>query len=1149
MMKVDEKGLRSSAAPSAYVGKIRLSPAAMISSKIDTSKDSSTQIVKTKHSDGTTKYQPQDKPLDTLSSTEALHAEVEVLIPAISEANNYGFTWIDNPLAREKITLRVIQSTNRKLTEELIFNDYFDRPLRKFLDRYSDFIDYQIQEYTLDKLPNDKRKIVVVKNTTSGNQIDNFQQTLNFSIPRSTGHLTYFAVCEIDVEYYQGPTKPHSPVSVERVMDNFELVNSSYFFSTSDGQLWSGPVHFHEPTGYMEGAFHTDAPHRALQRNTLINRKIQDTTIFELARNKEVNIFNSTTSPSSLFTDLYITRKDGGSVVFGFGFDHLGYMTNNSKYAGLFQKSSPETRRTLLSACPIVDISIVRDKVSVFKGSNRLDGSENLAKTENNSNLPDIIASSADKGGSLEKVRKFKLPGEFYNKTVEVKEDDLPPDGYELFGSVEEVDVYNLSNFRMFTGEDANMASITEGSYQYSVRIQIRDGAKEFLRVRLSELQAAISLLKDYQVEASNKVNYNSVTQRFRRSFIRQQYDNKIYPILNLTDQANILERIREMTGPSNVQPWLYSIVKYAETLSFATNLDAAEKSKLILQSYSVLSPLTGRLEDIEMFISMMEELEEKLGEKTSESSFAHTKDKSSISQNHKSSFLNIDVSFKQLFDSSIVRDTGFDYLGIVDDTVGFTRITKTQYRDRVNQELDRYGKNLFTEEELVKEFEFLSSDNAKALLDKSTSGADLGPSKLSIAGKHTDLLSQKVDSLDYVATNSVIQNTLSLNEGGKIKAIPDDKTLGILSQTGKGTSESRIKNIAEVQQKSAQLVGFEPPLTKGSMAKATNTISSQKILGKDNAFANKRTTIEDLTVKQTQPAAKSTAVVVSKIMRTINTSDNLQKTSDVKGDQNISFDLKNDNNFISKRIIPSQKTPQDITNMLKNMPQQQKLLTLRKERLYNDAAAKATTNDDTKTDGFIFNFGMQRRVEYLSGFRENFLKSPTWEALTLDVLDQTVGSLVCRIRKNNDPNLNIGEYLLFDSIPVNNEYFIIFDENQDTLTKGSNLLAKNTIASKGSNTSLKTLATGTESIEISNLSQIISQDNMHIEQIQYTMTQDPIPPSDAFNEITGLGVKMYKGPRPPGAKDVTRVSRLGAGTTTVRSSGGTASGGSGGSY
>lgn len=135
------------------------------------------------------------------------------------------------------------------------------------------------------------------------------------------------------------------------------------------------------------------------------------------------------------------------------------------------------------------------------------------------------------------------------------------------------------------------------------------------------------------------------------------------------------MEEIREMTGPSNVQPWLYSIVKYAETLSFATDLDSAEKSKLVLQSYSVLSPITGRLDDIQMFISMMEELSEKLGGTNSESSFAHTKDKSSISQNHKSLFLNINTSFKQLFDSNIVRDTGFDYLGIVDNTVGLTRL------------------------------------------------------------------------------------------------------------------------------------------------------------------------------------------------------------------------------------------------------------------------------------------------------------------------------------------------------------------------------------------------------------------------------------------------------------------------------------------
>jgi len=47
-MKVDEKGLRSSAAPSAYVGKVRLSRAAIISSKTDTSRGNSAQIVKTK---------------------------------------------------------------------------------------------------------------------------------------------------------------------------------------------------------------------------------------------------------------------------------------------------------------------------------------------------------------------------------------------------------------------------------------------------------------------------------------------------------------------------------------------------------------------------------------------------------------------------------------------------------------------------------------------------------------------------------------------------------------------------------------------------------------------------------------------------------------------------------------------------------------------------------------------------------------------------------------------------------------------------------------------------------------------------------------------------------------------------------------------
>ena len=1143
MIKVDEKGLRSSAAPSAYVGRVRLSRAATISSKKDTSLSGFTQITKTKRLDGTDKYQLPQKDIIEEPS-ESMQSEVEILIPAISERGNYGFTWVNNRLAREKITLRVLQSTNKDLTVSLISSDYFDRPLEKFLNTYVESVDYQIQEYTLDKLPDDTRKTVVTRNSVSGNDIVNFLQTLNFTIPQPTGHITYFAVCEIDVEYYQGPKKPHSPVSVERVMDNFELVNNSYFFSTSDGQLWSGPVHFHEPVGYMEGAYHTDLPHRSLQKNTLINRKIQDTTVFDMARSKEVSIFNRTTNASSLFTNLYLTRKENGSVVFAFGFDHLGYMTNNSKYAGLFQKSSAETKRSLLSTCPIVDISIVRDKVSIFKGSSRLGGTEDLGKVDKSSNLSDVIASSADKGGSLEKITKFRLPGELYNKTVEVTGDELAPDGYELLGSVEELDIQNLSSFRIFTGEDGSMSRITEGNYQYSAQIKIKDGAKEFVDNKILELQQAISLLKDYQAEASREVNYNSFTEKFRQSFIDAQYDARVYPVLNLSGQADILQEIENLDGPLSVQPWLYSIVKYAEILSFATNLDTAEKSKLVSQSYSVLSPLTGKLQDIQMFITMMEELNERLGGSNSESSFLHTRDKSSISQNHKSLFLDINVSFKEIFDSNIIRDTGFDYLGIVDESVGLTRVTKNQYKDRVNEELDRYRKNLFSEEELVKEFEFLSSDNAKALLDSSTAGADLGPSKLSVAGKQTNLLSQKVDSLDYTAANSVIQNMLILNDGGKLRTPPDEKTLGALNQTGKGTSDDRVKNISEIQQKSGQLMGFEPSPTEEVVVTASKLISSQQTLGKDNAFANKRTTVEDRTVRQTQPATKNTAVVVSRIMKSINTSENLQKVTDVKGQQDISFDLKNDNNFISKRIIPSQKAAKDVTQVLKDMPQQQKLLTLRKERLYNDVAAKTATADDTKADGFIFNFGMQRRVEYLSGFREGILKSPTWKALTFDVLDQTVGSLVCRIRKNNDPNLNLGEYLLFDTIPINNEYFIIFDENQDTLSKGTNLLAKNGVIAKEDNMNIKRLAESTERVDVSNLSQIVAQDSQNTGQVQFAMTQDPLAPSDAFNEISGLDIKTYRGSRPPGTREVARVSRL-----VPASPGGSSTPQTGGSY
>ena len=64
------------------------------------------------------------------------------------------------------------------------------------------------------------------------------------------------------------------------------------------------------------------------------------------------------------------------------------------------------------------------------------------------------------------------------------------------------------------------MSRITEGNYQYSAQIKIKDGAKEFVDNKILELQQAISLLKDYQAEASREVNYNSFTEKFRQSFI-----------------------------------------------------------------------------------------------------------------------------------------------------------------------------------------------------------------------------------------------------------------------------------------------------------------------------------------------------------------------------------------------------------------------------------------------------------------------------------------------------------------------------------------------------------------------------------------------------------------------------------------------------
>lgn len=108
----------------------------------------------------------------------------------------------------------------------------------------------------------------------------------------------------------------------------------------------------------------------------------------------------------------------------------------------------------------------------------------------------------------------------------------------------------------------------------------------------------------------------------------------------------------------------------------------------------------------------------------------------------------------------------------------------------------------------------------------------------------------------------------------------------------------------------------------------------------------------------------------------------------------------------------------------------------------------------------------MLRRVEYLSGFKNNSIKDEIWKKLTFQNIASTAGTLLCRIKKYDEPLLNIGSYELVNSLPVYNEYFTI-TLNGDSAGMNSRQAATQTGLSYTDNTQL--LYNGTQRGSLTN--------------------------------------------------------------------------------
>ncbi len=89
-------------------------------------------------------------------------------------------------------------------------------------------------------------------------------------------YATVFIELISDTQYDFGPLKKiYGHSTSELVFKNGDINNTTdYFINNDTGKIWPGAVHFHEGTGWMAGAQHTQGSHPTLTKVSMNNPKI-----------------------------------------------------------------------------------------------------------------------------------------------------------------------------------------------------------------------------------------------------------------------------------------------------------------------------------------------------------------------------------------------------------------------------------------------------------------------------------------------------------------------------------------------------------------------------------------------------------------------------------------------------------------------------------------------------------------------------------------------------------------------------------------------------------------------------------------------------------------------------------------------------------
>ena len=401
------------------------------------------------------------------------------------------------------------------------------------------------------------KSLAIAPQITEGNTF--FELKFEINIKASAPHITVFAFCFIskdDISSSLGITIPDNylgPIKSEKVIQNLNIVSSSNVFVRKDGSYWSGPVH--ERNGvFMEGSYHSSAPHNQLIRRSVVNTKIKD-------KRDVVETKHSTSQPVDNFmSKLFVSYSSETDVNSMFMINMKTLLMNNTKFGAFLNRVSEDVANTLLNQMVFRMISIQRQRIkagfravglrSTKRKADKIFHKKNILNTQDGANRRVLAKMRLERNGSYD-----VLPGEIENIS-----------DYKKIADIEELFFDYGSEIRTFQFTDYELTSKTPGDYQYKIQLQFVDPVDKFLRNALNIMKTDIS---------------------------------------DLTTYLNIFSRKGSQTSVEASR-----VVKnYLDHYSYIYQLKTADRIKLSLKYTSLLNPATTDIGSISKFLSKYRDL------------------------------------------------------------------------------------------------------------------------------------------------------------------------------------------------------------------------------------------------------------------------------------------------------------------------------------------------------------------------------------------------------------------------------------------------------------------------------------------------------------------------------------------------------------